>query len=254
MWRKKRIGGFNVVSPWTQSSKGVRPYPARVATSTLEVKVNLMFTLLIVAGMVGVAIWSFRRVTDPHERARLLRRTGMAIMGLVGAFFCLFVIGETMTDPGGWKGVELVALWFVPLVGMVVVAWLWPSVAIWLVGTLTTLTIALTGWRAVDEGIRDLEDRIGPFTTIALLAVAIAAAALGHRRTGAAGIMLVVLGAAPMLLWNILGPGDIRDVFLVAGSPIVVAGILYLVSDAIERRLPWPRAGGPERPRLGEAA
>lgn len=91
-------------------------------------------------------------------------------------------------DPGGWKAVGLIASWFIPLVAIAVLAWFKPSWGIPILAALTAAAIALMGWRAIDEG--ELEDRIGPFTTIAIIAVSVAATALGHTRTRAAGIML----------------------------------------------------------------
>lgn len=211
--------------------------------------------ILIVLIVVIATFFFFRRVKEPSKLSRFLKRSGMAVMALFGSFFGLFVVGETIMDPGGWKAVGLIVSWFIPLVAIAALAWFRPSWGIPILAALTVAAIALMGWRAFDEGIRELEDRIGPFTTIATIAVSVAATALGHPRARAAGIMLLALGSAPFLFWGIANvEARLQTTYLLVSSPMVVAGLLYLLSDRVARRATPPGMEEPgERP-LGQAA
>lgn len=147
----------------------------------------------------------------------------------------------------------LIASWFIPLVAIAVLAWFKPSWGIPILAALTAAAIALMGWRAIDEG--ELEDRIGPFTTIAIIAVSVAATALGHTRTRAAGIMLPAMGLAPFLFWGIANTeAHLQTAYMLVSSPMVVTGLLFLLSDRAARRATPPGTEEPgERP-LGQAA
>jgi hypothetical protein len=198
--------------------------------------------ILIVLIVVIATFFFFRRVKEPSRRSRFLKRSGMAVMALFGSFFGLFVVGETIMDPGGWEAVGLIASWFIPLVAIAALAWFRPSWGIPILAALTVAAIALMGWRAFDEGIRELEDRIGPITTIATIAVSVAATALGRTRTRAAGIMLLALGSAPFLFWGIANvEARLQTAYLLVSSPMVVTGLLYLLSDRVARRATPPR-------------
>jgi len=211
------------------------------------VRVDPIGLLILLIIIVGVILF-FARVKDPSRRARFLKRTGMTVMGLFGGFLGLFIVGETLTDPGGWKGMGLITIWLVPLAALAAIAWLKPTWGVPILAVLTAAAVALTAWRAFDERIRDLEDRIGPFTTVVIFAVAVATTALGHERTRTAGIMLLAIGAAPFLFWGLVDAGDglsLGTVYMVVGSPMVVAGTLYVLSDVVARRA---RPPGTEEP------
>ena len=185
-------------------------------------------TILVI---VGVAVWFFVRVRDRGRRAGFLKHAGMVLMALFGGFFLLFVVGETVSDPGGWKAVGLITAWLVPLAIVATVAWFRPSIALPILAVLTVAAVGLIGWRALDSGVRELEDRIGPFTTIAFIVIAVAATALAHTDVRAAGVILVAIGSAPFLFWGFSHETDALSVVtMIAGSPIVVAGILFLFS------------------------
>ena len=68
----------------------------------------------IIAIIVILAAVFLARQPDPQKRARILRQAGFGMTALTTAFFGLFVVGETFTDPGGWEALGLVAAWAVP--------------------------------------------------------------------------------------------------------------------------------------------
>lgn len=214
--------------------------------------------VLILSVFVVGAVLFFARVRNPLRRAQFLKRAGMGLMAFGGGFLLLFVVGETFSDPGGWKAVGLVGIWLVPLVVLCAIAWLRPTWGVPILTALTAAAVALIAWRALDERIRDLEDRIGPFTTIAIMAVAVAVTALGHTRTRAAGVMLLAIGAAPFLAWAFVGPGggpvSLGTVYLIVSSPMFVTGSLYVLSDIVGKRATPPGTAEPGPGSLGKAA
>lgn len=83
----------------------------------------------------------------------------------------------------------------------------------------------------------------------------VAATALGHTRTRAAGIMLPAMGLAPFLFWGIANAeAHLQTAYMLVSSPMVVTGLLFLLSDRAARRATPPGTEEPgERP-LGQAA
>lgn len=148
----------------------------------------------------------------------------------------------------------LVSTWLVPLAALGSIAWFKPAWGVPVLGALTAGVVILSGWAALDPDVRALEDRIGPFTIIALFAVAVAVGALGHARIRAAGIMLLVLGTAAALLSALARPATgPRLAVLVVGAPLILTGILYLAAD----RMDTPAPRGTQEPSsrgLGRAA
>jgi hypothetical protein len=212
-----------------------------------------LFTIAIGIVVLGAAVVFFRRVAHPGRRARFLKRAGIVVMGVPGGFLLLFVVGEMFTDPGGLQAAGLVAAWFVPLIVIMVLAWTKPAWGVPTLATLTAAAVALIVWRALDPGLRGLEDRIGPFTTIAVIALAVATTALAHRRVFAAGVILVVLGLTPVITWFLMTSdrAGLGDVYVLVGSPLMLAGVLFLLSDLVGRRTAPPGEG--TRPRVPPA-
>ena len=141
-----------------------------------------------------------------------------------------FVIGETVSDPGGWAAVGLIAAWAVPLAACMLVAWRWPEAGTWLLGVLTAALLVGAVWFAVDPAAwRQVENSVGPVRALATLVVTGGLAVLGLRRTGVAGILLVGAAAVPVLLDS--GRGGASSLTLVA-VPGIVAGVLYLLAAA----------------------
>lgn len=204
--------------------------------------------VLIIVVLVVVVVGYFARHQAPPLRARFLRRVGFAVMVLFGGFFGLFLIGETLSDPGGWKGIGLVALWAVPLAIVCLLAWLRPDAAGWLFAFLTAAVIGLSIWSAVDPtGWRSLENHSGPIRAVAVFTLAAALAVWGLRRTAQAGVMLVVIGVLPVLISSTVHNGMAS--LAAASSAPVVTGLLYLASVYVDRRQPPSLASGSsERP------
>lgn len=163
-----------------------------------------------------------------------------ALFGLLGA---LFVAGEVLTDPGGWKGVALVASWGVPMVALVVLALLRPEIA----SRVLPWALAVVGVLALVDAATGVLEHGGPVSTIAMFAVVIPCGLLGLHKAGEAG--LLTLGAAALQLLAVVvqharraddsGPslahalGGSSGVLVV---PLLVCAALLLVTAALEGR------------------
>lgn len=182
--------------------------------------------LSVVTALVAVG---FKRHPEPAERARFLRRLGFDVMAVCSTFAGLFIVGETLSDPGGWEGVGLLALWVVPLVAVAAVGWFLPAVAAKLFPALVAVVVGLSVWFAIDpDAWRSFEDGNGPVRAIATFALASALGLYGLRRTGAAGVMLLVVGLVPVALGS-FGGGGMSSLAAASTAP-VLTGVLYVWS------------------------
>jgi hypothetical protein len=199
----------------------------------------------IIAVIVIVAVIFLARQPDPQQRARILKRAGFGVMACIAAFFGLFVVGETFTDPGGWKALGLVAAWAVPLAALAAVAWWRPDWATRLFTVLIAAVIGASVWFAVDPGgWRAFEDRHGPIRAIISFVLAAAVAVLGLQRTAVAGVLLVVLGVVPVVVSSLGSQLGFASLAVVSSAPFM-AGVLYLWSAALAGR---PAGGAHARP------
>lgn len=173
-----------------------------------------------------------------------LRRAGLVFACLFGALACVFTAGEAMSDPGGLRGLALVASWSIPLAALGAHAWYRPARATTVLAALTVAVVVGSVWLAADpQGGRSFEEGIGPVRAIGLLVLLPPLALLGWRRPGVAGWMLLIAGLAPMILASDGRPAGGGPMTAVA-VPVVLDGILYLLSA-------WPEKGTRRHPRLG---
>lgn len=210
---------------------------------------------IVVAVLAIGAVVYFRRHQDPATRARFLKRAGSILMGLFVVFLGLFIVGETIMDPGGWQAAGLITAWAAPLLVLAAIAWYRPGWAAVPLGVLTAGVVALNVWFAVaPEAWRSFEDTHGPIRTIASFALAAPVALLGWKRPAAAGVLLLVIGVVPVALSAIglgaTGLGFASTSLGVVSSPVIITGLLYLLAAAVSRHAAPPQAGRqtPHRP------
>ena len=187
-----------------------------------------------VLALVVVVIAGTRR-QEPVAAAGFLRWAGFGLVVGVAGFVALFVVGETFTDPGGWRAVALLASWTVPLAAICVIVRWRPDRGVWLLATLTALVLAWDVWLTIDPALwRRIEDQSGPVHAIAVLALAAAVALLGLERARPAGALLVLIAVGTGLTAS-RGVGGAPVLVLLTAVPLI-AGAFYLASAAMSSR------------------
>ena len=149
-----------------------------------------MFTVVVIVAAIVLVIAALVRQPDAVKRAISLRRAGFTWMALFTFFFGAFIIGDTFTDPGGWKAAGLVAAWAVPLAGLAALAWYRPGWAVYVFAVLTAAAISVSIWFAVTpQGWRSFENQHGPIRAVITFVLVAPIALLGLKRTAAAGVL-----------------------------------------------------------------
>lgn len=192
------------------------------------VRVLLILVPLLLAAVVVVAV---RRVGNVVVRAETLRWIGFGIVAAFSALAGLMLIGETLTEPGGWTGIGLVAAWLVPFAGLVVLAFLRPALAVPVLAVASLVPVASGVWAMVDfEGHRAWQDDLGPIDLVVTLVIGAALAVVGLSRPRDAGWLMIIITLAPALL-SIIGAGADRGFALSVSlitAPVMICGVLYL--------------------------
>jgi hypothetical protein len=189
-----------------------------------------MLSVLVFALVIGFVIVAVIRQLDPVKRAVVLRRAGFGLMALSTFLFGAFIIGETSTDPGGWKAAGLVTAWAVPLAGLAVLSWLRPRWAVYVFTALAAAVIGVSIWFAENpQAWRSFEDRHGPIRAVITFVLVAAIAMLGLKRTAAAGILLLAVGIIPVAVSSLGSLLGFASLSIVSAAP-VITGILYLLS------------------------
>lgn len=168
--------------------------------------------------------------------SRFLKWAAFTVVALSTLIAVVFIVGETFTDPGGWKAAGLVAAWAVPLAVLAALAWYRPGLAVPVFAVLTAAVIGMSIWFTVSPRGK------GPTDAILTFALAAAIAVLGLKRTGAAGVLLLTVGIVPFAVSSLVrSHGHGGSLAAVSFAPIV-AGILYLLSASIKSSRPAPSA------------
>jgi hypothetical protein len=156
------------------------------------------------------------------------------------AMWTLFVCAEILSDPGGWLGLGVVAVWVLPMLALSALAlwrpgWAAPVmtalVGAWVAASLLTVVFA-TAWA-------QYEDTHGPIGLIVMLGLCVPLVLLGRARALRAGVLLliavitpIVCGIAAMLVSWTVGGGI---VLVVIGGPFLVSGVLLVLAGRSER-------------------
>lgn len=187
-----------------------------------------LVALLLVVTVVGVAY--FRTHNDPASRTRLLSRSAFGLIAFETIFFAVFLIGQLVDNPGGLAAAGWISAWFVPLVGLGVLAWLDPPYTVRIFTALTVAVLGVMVWATVDTASwRGFENAHGPIRTVVVFVLAAGIAASGLRHPREAGWLLIALSLAPPIL-AALGRRLALGSLSVVVTPVLIAGILYLGS------------------------
>lgn len=159
----------------------------------------------------------------PAKRAVLLLRAGFGLMALSTFFFGAFVIGDTFTDPGGWKAAGLVAAWAVPLAGLAALSWTRPGWAVYVLAVLSAAVIGVSVWFALSpEARRPFEGRHGPIRAVLTFVLVAAIAMLGLKRTSVAGVRLLAVGVIPVMVSSLGSFPGFASPSVVSAAPVAL--------------------------------
>ncbi len=174
-----------------------------------------------------------QRLSDLARTTSVLAWVGfsvtVAFLGLAG----LMVAGYTLTDPGGWTGLGLTALWAIPALGLAVLSFYRPDTALPVLAVASLLPIGFGVWTLVDyDGARGWEDQHGPVSLVLILAVGLPLAVEGLSRPTDAGLLMLGITVVPLVL-SMVGAGSEWGQALSIGllsAPVVAGGVLYLLA------------------------
>jgi hypothetical protein len=155
-------------------------------------------------------------------------------MAFATAFFAAFAVGETTSDPGGLAPLGWIAVWLIPLAGLIVLAWFHPLFALPVFFGLTAVVLVMAAWAvAQSESWRRFEDVQGPVRAIVVFVLTAAIAVYGLHRPREAGWLLVILGVLPLVMSSLSGHLASGSL-LVAVTPATIAGVLYLIAARLD--------------------
>ena len=174
-----------------------------------------------------------QRLSELATSASTLAWVGFALSMGFCALAGFMIAGYTLTDPGGWAGLGLTALWLVPAIGLAALAFYRPDTAIPVLALATLLPVGFGVWTLVDyEGARGWEDQTGPVSLVFLLVIAVPLAVEGLSRPTPAGLLMVGMILVPLAL-SMIGAGSEWGLALSIGVlaiPVLVGGVLYLLA------------------------
>lgn len=195
----------------------------------------LLIPLLAVVGVYALVVKERPRV------ARFTRRFGLWSLVVIETLVALFVVGETMDDPGGAKGAGLVAAWLVPALLLAALAWLRPDPAVMVLGILAAASVTIgivdTAWPKL---LRDAQDTWGPFIGVIGLATGIAVTVLAFKRLQPAALLLLMLGVIPAVA-GMIGNASRGIPLMTFGSsealaaPMLAGGVLLALAAWLDR-------------------
>jgi hypothetical protein len=208
------------------------------------VVMKMRFAWLVIIGSILILppVIYIVRTRDPAKRGRSLKGAGLILSGMYMLFFGSFIVGETVTDPGGWAAAGWIAAWLAPLIGLALLAWYRPAWATMIFAVLMAGVVGIYVWSAIaPQAWGSFEDSVGPVRGIISFAIAVPVALLGWKRPLVAGAILVALPALPAILVAIAAAGGpsaaVGPIAVVTGPP-GVTGILYLMSAAVGKGSP----------------
>lgn len=199
---------------------------------------KLLVVLVVAAGVV-VLMAGLGATTD---RARFLRRAGLGMMAGFTLVAAAWIVAEALTDPGRWQAVVLITTWLIMLALLLVISWYQLAWATPFLGVLTAIVVGLSIWFAADpDAWRAFENGTGPVRAAGTVVLAAPLALLGWRRPRPAGMLLIVLGVAPVGL-SALGTVDGLGSLGAASIAPTLTGILYLLAGSAAARISPARA------------
>jgi hypothetical protein len=149
----------------------------------------------------------------------------------------LFLIGETFDDPGGWDAVLLNLQWIVPLIALLIIAYINPRFARPLFIALSSVIVGMAFTQMIwTKEWQELKFQRGPVIGIATMVLCIALTIWARHKSSIAGFLMVISAGFPILA-EALMIGTLR----LGGStaaltlPAVFVGILLMIADQVDK-------------------
>jgi uncharacterized membrane protein len=165
---------------------------------------------------------------------KVLRALGIWGYIAFGVLALLFVLGETIDDPGTSNGPVLVASWLIPLaILMTLVLFKVPCLKQTMFGLAAVLLLASV-WIAIDpHGWLDFKFTNGPVIGIATLVFTFVLAWYARSQQMLAGILMIVVSAVPLVV-EAIAQGFVHwgGSSVALQFPGVLAGILIWASSS----------------------
>jgi hypothetical protein len=186
-------------------------------------------TLLIVG-------FTLVRQKERARRVQRLRRIAFVTAIFYAVIGTIFIIGETVTDPGGMKAVGLIALWSVPMLLVAALSWFVPRPMPTVMTVLVALSVGMNLWYLSDaKSWHQFENTNGPIRAVVLFALCVALGVYGYRRPGVAGVLLLVAALTSDLIANFSSHHQGHVSIDIVTAPAVMMGICYLICGICEK-------------------
>lgn len=174
-----------------------------------------------------------QRIREISRGVRTLTWVGFGLVAGLLAFAALTMAGYGLTDPGGWTGLGLTALWLVPTLALVALAVYRPDTAIRVLAVAALLPVGFGVWTLLAyDDVMAWEDRTGPVSLVLVLVVGLPLAVAGLSRPTQAGALLLTITVLPWAL-SVIGAGGDWARALSIGLvtvPVVAGGALMLLA------------------------
>ena len=203
--------------------------------------------------LLATIVWAFvyfTRHRDAPTRANFLKIVAVIISGVPASLFAVFVVGEALTDPGGWKGAGLVASWAVPAAVLAWAGWTRPYRSAIVFEVLAGVVILLNLWDTADRsGWRTFENHNGPVLTIATFVVLGTTLFFAWKRPTLGGSLMLGTAVASLVIGAMSRGGS--SVAGVGAAFGLLPGLLFVVSGTYDQRdSPPPKS----RPKLSSGS
>lgn len=184
------------------------------------------------------------------ENADALRMVALAVtLGFVG-LVTLFVGGDAIADPGGWRGIGGTAALVLSMLGLSLLGLYRPRAAFVVLAVLACAPLVFGVWSLLDyDTVHTWEDNHGPLSLVLVMAICAPGAVAGLVRPHAAGYFILIVTVLPLLLAAV-GAGSAFFEPLSTGlllAPLVVSGVLFLLSGR-QQTSPHPSPPLPSTP------
>lgn len=179
-----------------------------------------------------VIINFFRSHDELDARVLFLKQTAATLVVIPAGVFAFFLVGETMTDPGGIRGLFLIVAWVLPAAALATMNVTWPRLATWTAGILTLVVVAMDLLYSFDAARwRAFEDNHGPVVAVTSFVVVVVTMSYAWRRPGVGGVFMLSLSAVSLVAAAFveeLVPAAIASsvVGLIPGALLILSALL----------------------------